>query len=125
MSTSSTTGTKKNLPGPIDKWLAALRSGQYRQTQSWLRRSDGYCCLGVACELYRQEVGGFWSNASDFVVNRRSSNSHLPVEVAQWLGLIQQGGMYEGGSLVELNDNGKSFAEIADIIESKPKGLFK
>jgi hypothetical protein len=28
-------------------------------------------------------------------------------------------------SLVTLNDSGKSFAKIADIIESKPKGLFK
>jgi len=24
-----------------------------------------------------------------------------------------------------MNDNGKTFAEIADIIESKPEGLFK
>lgn len=32
----------------LDKWLAALRSGEYKQTPGVLRSLDGgYCCLGV------------------------------------------------------------------------------
>ena len=30
------------------KWIAALRSGEYEQTQGCLRDNDGFCCLGVA-----------------------------------------------------------------------------
>lgn len=48
------------------KWIAALRSGNYKQAKHRLRieHTDGsasYCCLGVLCELYRQETGeGKW-----------------------------------------------------------------
>jgi hypothetical protein len=30
-----------------DKWLAALRGGEYKQGRYALRCRDGYCCLGV------------------------------------------------------------------------------
>jgi hypothetical protein len=32
-------------------WVAALRSGEYSQTQGSLRYYAGYCCLGVLCEV--------------------------------------------------------------------------
>ena len=34
-----------------DKWLVALRSGDYKQGKDYLRRNDEYCCLGVAAEI--------------------------------------------------------------------------
>jgi len=49
--------------------VKALRSGKYRQTQNTLRTEkdgdraklgDKFCCLGVACDVYRKEVGGKW-----------------------------------------------------------------
>lgn len=34
------------------KWLAALRSGEYKQnTDGALRKHDCYCCLGVLCDV--------------------------------------------------------------------------
>lgn len=42
------------------RWLAALRSGEYKQTTGCLRRDEadeihaapkGYCCLGVLCDI--------------------------------------------------------------------------
>ena len=38
------------------QWITALRSGNYPQGRGYLRRIDddgkeGYCCLGVLCEL--------------------------------------------------------------------------
>lgn len=39
------------------QWVAALRSGKYKQTQEMLCQTDGdgnpagYCCLGVLCDL--------------------------------------------------------------------------
>lgn len=34
-----------------EKWLGALRSGDYTQTKSKLKDDCGYCCLGVACTI--------------------------------------------------------------------------
>jgi hypothetical protein len=50
----------------------------------------------------------------------------LPPLVQVWLALTSESGdfgsYYE--SLTELNDNGKTFDEIASVIESEPDGLF-
>jgi hypothetical protein len=46
-----------------EKWIAALRSGKYKQGNSYLRRGDEYCCLGVLCDVMGME----WSlNASSY-----------------------------------------------------------
>lgn len=44
----------------IRKWVEALRSGKFQQTNGALRDLDGYCCLGVACEVSGL---GYWANA--------------------------------------------------------------
>jgi hypothetical protein len=36
----------------IEKWIAALRSGKYKQARGIMKNADGFCCLGVACELH-------------------------------------------------------------------------
>src|SRR6185503_20826939 len=33
------------------KWVKALRSGDYEQTNYALHDSGGYCCLGVLCSV--------------------------------------------------------------------------
>lgn len=44
-----------------DRWLHGLIRGDRPQTTRALRTPEGYCCLGDACELYRQETGdGQW-----------------------------------------------------------------
>ena len=43
------------------KLAEALESGWYKQTRYTLKSGDSYCCLGVACELYRLATGdGVW-----------------------------------------------------------------
>lgn len=37
------------------KWIAALRSGEYKQTKGHLHDENGYCCLGVLCEVTQPE----------------------------------------------------------------------
>jgi hypothetical protein len=42
----------------MDKWITALRSGQYKQGLSYLRTSGGnHCCLGVLCDVLPEEAG--------------------------------------------------------------------
>lgn len=110
-------------------WVDALRSGEWQQTQALLRTDEGYCCLGVACELAlrngvpvsRRKVGDRWEYGEMDIV--------LPPIVQTWLGLASPEGNYEEDgevfTLAERNDSGWSFDRIADIIEGRPQGLFK
>lgn len=100
------------------KWVAALRSDEYKQGTGRLRGVAGFCCLGVACDLAVKEgiIGGYVGNDSDL-------ENYPAVQGA--LGLRGLCGCYGGMSLVELNDHlNLPFEEIADIIESEPEGLF-
>lgn len=108
------------------RFVAALRSGTYQQARGSLRRSHpngyAYCCLGVACMEYRQATG---------LPVSLSSGITLTPEVRDWLGFTTEGGHYYrdndvDASLADDNDaRNKTFAEIADIIESEPEGLFE
>lgn len=46
-------------PDVLEKWIAALRSGDYKQGTGYLALKEGddtkYCCLGVLCELAVKE----------------------------------------------------------------------
>lgn len=35
-----------------EKWLNALKSGEYKQVQGKLRTNFGHCCLGVLAEIH-------------------------------------------------------------------------
>ena len=34
-----------------DKWVKALRSGEYKQGRLYLQRDNLFCCLGVLCKV--------------------------------------------------------------------------
>jgi hypothetical protein len=116
-------------------WVEALRSGKYRQGTGYLTQiRDGQefdCCLGVACKVAIENGVQFEPRQ---VVKRSAIMSsvqygpcggNLPWPVQRWLGVNTSMGLYQGGSLYGQNDSmGKTFAEIADIIESEPEGLF-
>lgn len=75
-----------------DKWIAALRSGKYKQGKHTLCTVEGktakYCCLGVLCHIlntpYKKEDTGLKS----YLGETRS----LPVAVMQEAGLKTNGG---------------------------------
>jgi len=53
-----------------EKWVEALRSGDYEQGEGALRQepsrgSNKYCCLGVLCDVVEEEVEGGWREWSD------------------------------------------------------------
>lgn len=121
-------------PAVKEKWLNALRSGKFSQAQRRLRKNGAYCCLGVLCELYRQEVGGEWRGDPDgyedngvtvFWAGRGHDYSAtvLPAAVRKWAGLVNNSPAVRPDKevveveLAHLNDHGSSFAEIADLIE--------
>ena len=86
------------------KWLAALRSGEYKQCQGGLKVDGRYCCLGVLCVVQGETFVGL----NDAVLH----TSDIPKKFSAGLSTMDQ------YNLADLNDEGVSFAEIADVIEA-------
>lgn len=106
------------------KWVEALESGEYDQTFGTLENECGYCCLGVACKIYEHDTGAKLAKNNIGYYAGHDLSSGFKV-VKDWLGLVDSCGVYGLGWLLsEANDSGRSFAEIAEIIKSEPKGLF-
>lgn len=108
------------------KWLTALRSGVYRQSQGSLRNErNEYCCLGVLCELASQAdvipLPILISDRTHYAYN--GSEAYLPDAVMGWAGLDKSpevpaiNSNNEPLELAYLNDSGYSFERIADLIE--------
>jgi hypothetical protein len=84
------------------KWVEALRSGKYKQTrEGFFKHKNGLCCLGVLCvvagepPVLDENKSGNWS-----FVDREAGLSDVSMRLAS------------------MNDEGTSFAEIADYIEA-------
>jgi hypothetical protein len=84
------------------RWIKALRSGKYKQGVGALKTESGkYCCLGVL---------------SYCVDNNKPSNFSILYDAKR----DKYGLTYKvRHKLVEMNDGGKSFKEIATWIENE------
>lgn len=117
----------------IAKVIAALRSGEFKQGMSGLKKElqneEGdyearYCCLGVACEMYRQEVGGEWrkypkEDYHTFIADTENANpGWLPNPVRDWLlGPELRHYVTFDSAFAAMNDQGTSFQGIAKELE--------
>lgn len=111
------------------KWVEALRSGEYQQGHSLLRSSENkMCCLGVACEINpnAEFMPGNDDREGGYLIGYGPLMVSLMMDgvMREWLGMASPDGGFDGGSLALLNDQGKTFSDIADVIESEPEGLF-
>lgn len=108
-----------------EKWLTALRSGEYQQTKGVLQCGGKYCCLGVLSDIYAKENDVQWQKGeTDSVKCRLHHNTEvMPLEVIKWAGLSDMNPLVRvqgfDKPLAEINDEGMSFLEIADIIEQQ------
>jgi hypothetical protein len=103
------------------KWVSALRSGDYQQTQNRLHNEYGFCCLGVLCDLYIKENHLEWEPSTHYKNAYAFQNMAkiLPLSVRKWAGVEGCNPHINGGgsTLVRLNDSGSTFEQIADVIE--------
>jgi hypothetical protein len=102
------------------KWVSALRSGEYQQTQRYLRTDNGFCCLGVLCDLYGKENNVEWNLANNgHNYEFQEFESYLPSSVVEWSGIEEVNPLVndEESTLANLNDSGSTFEQIADVIE--------
>ncbi len=98
-----------------NKWLRALTgklTKNYKQTRSALKRDGGFCCLGVLADIQ----GCSWSGSNPVFKNDvQESASYLLAKHAGGLKRKQQ------EKLAHMNDQGKSFEEIAAYIKKHYK----
>lgn len=122
--------TTSTNPGNVRKWVAALRSGDYKQGRSALRTvrssGDSFCCLGVACEAAIRD-----GVAVPYAMTEGSGHGYygmagtagaLPEEVRDWLGIGDHANIVWGSGdtpdAITANDLSHwTFDEIADAIE--------
>lgn len=111
------------------KLVKALRSGEYVQGKYRLVTvdSDGtesFCCLGVLCNLATESGYGEWHDTCYSAEDGSSNMTFLPKGVQKWAGMRSECGILYGyEALSSLNDQGKTFLEIADHIEANYKDL--
>lgn len=102
------------------KWVAALRSGEYQQGDDKLKNhvDNTYCCLGVLCDLHSKLTGlGHWDDNGHYRDRLDGNDLYLTTGVRLWAELDEHHPRVDGDGLGTLNDNGYTFAQIADLIE--------
>lgn len=122
------------------RWINALRSGKYSQTEGCLRDGKGYCCLGVLTDIaikdgviegWQLRPGASGEERPYVVVDQVGlgapfeQDAVLPKKVAEWAELdaanpfVSIPGESYPVNISDPNDNGYSFKQIADIIEEQ------
>lgn len=129
----------------MKKWLDALKSGKFQQAQKALYNGHGYCCLGVADKVcfgatfHKLDAGddGFSNN---YWVDDKGIEGRLANPRARKLGLLNllnsqdvhrlsthfakdklpplaHTNTAREDFLIEMNDRGYTFEQIAEVIE--------
>lgn len=122
-----------------ERWLKALESGEWEQCNGVLHRTKpeggykkGFCCLGVACELFKTPaIKSYVEPQSSREIYDGQAN-WAPGYVIAALGLFSTEGNpssdieYRGwDSLAALNDADRSFQQIADVVRADPGMYFR
>lgn len=119
----------KLRPAIKEQWIAALTSGEYKQARGALNKPGvGMCCLGVLCDLHDHTADGLgWAGGvsapsyggghgvpPDVVMHWAFENFDHSFDASVYLpGQLSR----DTTSLAEQNDSGKSFNQIATIIQ--------
>ena len=93
------------------KWVEALRSGKYEQGQGTLKSNNKYCCLGVLYDISEEP----WNDGGFNSYTKENTSGHLGRGFSASVGL----NFSQQYKLSSMNDNGKTFSEIADYIEKE------
>ena len=115
------------------KWIDALRSGKYTQAQSKLYSGHGFCCLGVLCDIYANQVDDItWmkKDPSKTVDDDEwdywyfdDQSEVLPECVSKWAELDENDPLVTKNfvltTLSSLNDKRVEFKDLSEVIEEQ------
>ena len=114
----------------IQKWVDALRSGTYAQTQCTLQDNSGFCCLGVACDIFiaaenlkLDDSGYMWGGLPGAQPKAPAWLKNIHSDFRKKTGLdfsqLNDGGLGNFDTdIAEIYLKSFTFDEIADIIEA-------
>lgn len=98
-------------------WLTALRSGKYTQAMQTLRENDegnvAHCCLGVLCDIIDSKR---WDGEDYLGTAEDELDEYDDMPPPSILGAAELSAT-DAEKLATMNDNGRTFEEIADMIE--------
>lgn len=110
------TGHSKDVRLPKkfkEKWIAALRSGKFKQGMGWLEDDGKYCCLGVACRIAHPKLD---LNDASFITKYSFPGGRIDkIKIPAILKGEDENEVVS--VLASKNDNGQSFKKIATWIE--------
>lgn len=95
----------------ISKWIEALRSGEYNQVRYWLEKDGCYCATGVLGTIIKADIGTHTFLSDCKIDTELKSFLQSPVNI---LGEV----MSIESHIIDMNDSGYSFNEIADWLEN-------
>jgi len=125
-----------------DKWVKALRSGNYQQGKGALCKDNNFCCLGVLCDVIKddfdiKEISS--PHGIRYSFEDSESNFCIPIDLVPKLGLKSTDPSvptpetvhsnyyrnFDGKiGLSTLNDNLEfDFNKIADLVEKHYKEI--
>ncbi len=107
------------IPAIKKRWVKALRSGEYKQARGKLFDGKKFCCLGV---LYDTEFDGDWKNTDDddkpewsmpgaWMIDQEETSLGNVFRVKCDISASAE------GSLIDMNDEGSDFEDIAHWID--------
>ena len=107
----------------LTEWIAALRSGKYKQGRNALCKDGKYCCLGVACEIKNQLIDS--PSIDGYKVTKKEEQSLMPENLwfKRTFGFEAHSGLFkikgaDDDTLPILNDvYNLSFKKIANLLE--------
>lgn len=110
------------------RWVAALRSGEYRQGKNGLRSLENeFCCLGVLIDImdgretwtYSEVVDGYMTESDEetALCGPRLRDVGLGTAEQQTLINMNDGSYCADGVGGDYTDNPQTFDQIADWIE--------
>lgn len=106
-------------PRLTKRWIKALRSGEYKQGQCYLKKEDKYCCLGVLIEVVNgPEIFEPFKDYLFQVIKGTPNCCSLPQDIINKIEIS-----YEiVSNLINMNDNlNYSFDQIANYLEEELK----
>ena len=108
-------------PEVKQKWIDALRSGEYKQGYGQLCQPNTvrFCCLGVLCELAIKDGLDVEKRKGETKTFYDGDIAILPRKVMDWAGLENLDPLVNGVRVSRLNDAGSTFPELANLIEKE------
>jgi hypothetical protein len=113
----------------VKEWIKELRSGNWNQTTNNLCNKEGYCCLGIACEIKgvlrpspkAQDIKGMIRSDGTFgsgLPEHEWFKDNYGIDLFQKFDFIDYYKDKNQMALSELNDfAGFTFNQIADVLE--------